>query len=121
VDGGVQMLIDLFGDYPQVRVLDFLIESRSFDYSLTDIARMSEVARPTLYAMIEGLLELGIIKETRKTGNARMFGLNKDDEIVKSLTSFDLELSKILVKKELERQDAESEDVSTEEGAVQKT
>ena len=106
VDGEVYMLMDLFGDYPQVRVLDFLVESRSFDYSLTDIARMSNVARPTLYAMIEDLMELEIIKETRRAGNARMFALNKENAIVKSLTKFDLELSKKLVRKELREQDA---------------
>lgn len=116
------MLTDLFGDYPQVRVLDFLVESRSYDYSLTDIARMSNVARPTLYAMIEDLVELEIIKETRRTGNARMFALNKENAIVKSLTKFDLELSKKLVRKELREQDAgKGEDAPVEEAAVQRT
>lgn len=104
------MLTDLFGDYPQVRVLDFLVESRSFDYSLTDIARMSNVARPTLYAMIEDLVELEVITETRRAGNARMFALNKENAIVKSLTKFDLELSKKLVRKELREQDAGGDD-----------
>ena len=98
------MLTDLFGDYPRVRVLDFLVESRSFDYSITDMARMSNVARPTLYEMIERLLNMGIIKETRRTGNARMFALNKENEVVKSLTRFDLELSKRLVSEALEKQ-----------------
>ncbi len=115
------MLTDLFGDYPQVRVLDFLVESRSFDYSLTDIARMSNVARPTLYAMIEDLVELEIIKETRRAGNARMFALNKDNAIVKSLTKFDLELSKNLVRKELREQDAgKGEKIPAKEGVEQK-
>jgi predicted transcriptional regulator len=104
------MLTDLFGDYPQVRVLDFLIESRSFDYSITDMARMSNVARPTLYELMERLLEMGIIKETRKTGNARMFALDKESPIVKSLAKFDLELSKILVREELQEQESQKEE-----------
>ncbi len=115
------MLTDLFGDYPQVRVLDFLVESRSFDYSITDIARMSNVARPTLYELIEGLLKLGIIKETRKTGNARMFALNKENAIVKSLTKFDLELSKRLVREELEEQESQKKGSRQLEETLQET
>jgi Fe2+ or Zn2+ uptake regulation protein len=99
------MLVDIFGDYPQVKVLDFLIENRDHDYSLSDIARGSNVARPTLYEIVDGLIELGVIEETRRIGNARMFGMNKKSPIVKSLTRFDLELSKKLVRKELTRQD----------------
>jgi predicted transcriptional regulator len=113
------MLTDLFGDYPQVRVLDFLVESRSFDYSITDIARMSNVARPTLYEMIEELLEMGIIEETRRSGNARMFALNKKNDVVKSLSKFDLELSKKLVRKELVRQDTEKENQPLKKEAAQ--
>ncbi|UCD92308.1 MAG: hypothetical protein JSV43_08865 [Methanobacteriota archaeon] len=108
------MLVDIFGDYPQVRVLDFLIENRDYDYSLSDIARGSKVARPTLYEMVDGLLEVGMIEETRKSGNARMFRLSKKNPVVKSLTKFDLELSKKLVKKELERQDVEEEQTSSQ-------
>lgn len=113
------MLTDLFGDYPQVRVLDFLVESRSFDYSITDIARMSNVARPTLYELIERLLKIGIIKETRRTGNARMFTLNKENTIVKSLTKFDLELSKRLVRTELENQESEKRESGQLEESLQ--
>jgi DNA-binding MarR family transcriptional regulator len=115
------MLTELFGNYPQVRVLDFLVESRSFDYSLTDIARMSEVARPTLYAMIEDLVELDVIKETRRAGNARMFALNKGSAVVRSLTKFDLALSKKLVRKELREQDAGGDEAPGEGVVVQKT
>ncbi len=96
------MLVDIFGDYPQVRVLDFLIENRVFDYSLSDIARGSNVARPTLYEMVDGLMEVGIIEEPRKSGNARMFRLKKESPVVQFLTKFDLELSKKMVAKELE-------------------
>jgi DNA-binding Lrp family transcriptional regulator len=108
---GEYMLIDIFGENPQVKVIDFFIENREYDHSLTDIARGSNITRPTLYNIIENLLALKIIRETRKNGNARntrMFKLNNKSTIVQYLSKFDFELSKLLVRKELERQDIEA-------------
>jgi DNA-binding MarR family transcriptional regulator len=101
------MLVDIFGNYPQVRVLDFLIENRNYDHSLTDIARGSNISRPTLYEMINGLIDLGIVQETRRNGNARMFAIDGQHRIVRKLSGFDFELSKKLVRNELARQDSE--------------
>ena len=101
------MLTDIFGENPQVKVIDFFLDNRDYDHSLSDIARGSNVTRPTLYPIIDNLLALKIIQETRKSGNARMFQLNKKSTIVQYLTKFDFELSKLLVRNELERQDTE--------------
>ena len=42
------VLLRTFGDYPLIRILDFLIYSRDFDYPITEIARNSEVNFQTL-------------------------------------------------------------------------
>ena len=102
------MLIDIFGDSPQVKVIDFLLDSQGYDHSLSDIARGAEVTRPTLYKILEELLELEIIKETRKVGNAKLFSLNKGNGIVKILTRFDFELSKKLVRKGIAESESET-------------
>ncbi|TET90877.1 MAG: hypothetical protein E3J35_04355 [Methanomassiliicoccales archaeon] len=113
------MLVDIFGKYPQIRVLDFLIENREYDYSISDIARGSDVGRPTLYEMIDGLIELGVMQETRRNGNARMFATNKNSPLVQYLSRFDFELSKELITKELERQDSEgTASLSPQEEAI---
>ncbi|UCG68525.1 MAG: hypothetical protein JSV09_12045 [Thermoplasmata archaeon] len=101
------MLTDIFGENPQVKVIDFFLDNRDYDHSLSDIARGSNITRPTLYPILENLLELKIIQETRRSGNARMFKLNKKSTIIQYLSKFDFELSKTLVRKELERQDIE--------------
>ncbi len=101
------MLKDIFGENPQIKVIDFFLDNRDYDHSLSDIARGSDITRPTLYSIIDNLLALKIIQETRKSGNARMFQLNKKSTIVQYLTKFDFELSKLLIRHELERQDIE--------------
>ena len=97
------MFVDIFGENPQVKVLDFLIDNRDFDYSLTDIAKGSRVARPTLYKIWKDLIEMGLVKETRRVGNAKMYKLNTESELVKKLTAFDFELSKKIIRKELKK------------------
>ena len=37
------VFVEYFGDYPLIRVLDFLIEGRDMDYSMTEIAKNSGV------------------------------------------------------------------------------
>ena len=40
--------LQVFGDSPMLRVLDFLIVNEDFDYSMTDIASQSGVGYSTL-------------------------------------------------------------------------
>lgn len=101
------MLKDIFGENPQIKVIDFFLDNRDYDHSLSDIARGSDITRPTLYNILENLVALKIIKETRKSGNSRMFELNRKSTIVQYLTKFDFELAKLLVRNELEHQDIE--------------
>ena len=37
------------GDTPKTRVLEFLIEGRELDYSISDIAEGAEIGRTTLF------------------------------------------------------------------------
>ncbi len=34
------VLIEFFGDYPLIKVLDFLVDNRGFDYSKTEISKL---------------------------------------------------------------------------------
>lgn len=42
------LFVEFFGDYPIIRVLDFLIENDVFDYSKKDICRNADVSWNTL-------------------------------------------------------------------------
>lgn len=75
----------VFGDAPHARVLDFLFEERAPDHTITEIARGSGVARPTVYKVVDDLLGEGILSETRIVGNSRFFGLNGRSRAVREL------------------------------------
>lgn len=86
------LFLEVFGDYPQIKVLDFLIENDIFDYSKTQIAELSDVSFNTLETLWNKLLGEDIIKETRKVGNSQMYQLNKENHIVKMLLEIDKKL-----------------------------
>jgi DNA-binding transcriptional ArsR family regulator len=96
------LFIEFFGDYPIIRVLDFLIENEIFDYSKKDIAKYSEVSWNTLEKFFEKLLERGIIVRTRKVGKSQMYKINLENPIVQKLMEIDkrLMLESIPVKTE---------------------
>lgn len=73
------------GDSPVIRVLDFLIEGRGLDYSLTDIAENSKIGWTTLHRIWDNLVKLNIVKHTRKIGKAKLFRLNQENKAVRQL------------------------------------
>ena len=73
------------GDSPVIRVLDFLIEGRGLDYSLTDIAKNSNIGWTTIHRIWNNLLKLKIVRPTREIGRAKLFKLNENNPSVKKL------------------------------------
>ena len=74
------------GDTPKIRVLEFLIEGRELDYSISDIAEGAEIGRTTLFRIWEDLIKTQMITPTRQIGNAKLYKLNLDNIFVKKLT-----------------------------------
>ena len=79
---------ETLGDTPVIRVLDFLIEGRGLDYSLSDIAENSNIGWTTLHRIWGKLLKSGMIKPTREIGRAKLFKLNEENPAVKELIKF---------------------------------
>ncbi len=93
------IFIEYFGNSPMIKVLDFLITARDFDYSMTEIARNSGVGWSAFSVIFKKLLEKNLIKPTRIIGNAKMFKLNTENPAVQKLIKLDKELTKLETKK----------------------
>lgn len=78
---------EALGDTPVIRVIEFLIEGRGLDYSLTDIAENSNVGWTTLHRIWDNLLKFEIVQHTRQIGRAKLFKINEDNISVKHLIS----------------------------------
>lgn len=86
------IFVEFFGDYPVVRVIDFLITFRHFDYNRKDIAKNSGVSWNTLNKAWNGLEKKRIVIKTRKVGKSQMFKLNIENPIVQNLLALDKKL-----------------------------
>ena len=100
------VFVEYFGDYPLIRVLDFLIEGRDMDYSMTEICKNSGVGWTAFSEIWPVLEKKEIVIFTRKIGNAKLFRLNTKNPWVKELIKMDkiitkIETEKLLSKKEV--------------------
>ncbi len=79
------IFIRMFGDTPKVRVLNYLIRVRGMDFSMSDIARNSNVGWATLNRMWNEFIQLNIVIKTRNVGKAKLYVLNESNPAVKEL------------------------------------
>lgn len=73
------------GNHPKIKVLEFLIEGRELDYSVSDIAEGAGIGRTTLFRIWNDFVELGIVKPTRVIGNAKLYKLNLENAFVRKM------------------------------------
>jgi hypothetical protein len=86
--------IEYFGNTPFIKVLDFLIVGRDFDYSLTEIAKGAQVGWTAFSKVWRVFVEKGIVKHTRDIGKARLHKINTDNPLVHKLIKVHWEIIK---------------------------
>jgi len=90
--------VKIMGNTPYIRVMDFLLsEGRTFDYTLTDISKHTNVSWSTLHLVWPSFLKLGIVEKTRTVGRSKLYKLNEDSPLVKILVKCDFLLSKTVM------------------------
>ena len=91
--GKNEMLEDLFGNSALVKVVDFLLENRFWDYTKTDIATNSGISRTQLYRVWDGILENGLVTFSRKIAATTLYKTNLESPIVKDLDRLSLTIA----------------------------
>jgi len=86
--------LQIFGDSPILRTLDFLVVNEDFDYSMTDIANLSGIGYSTLKLFWAKLEREGIVVNTRTVGKAKMYKLNLANPVIKKFRDFYWETTK---------------------------
>ncbi len=82
------IFLQVFGDAPINRVLDFLVVHEEFDYSMKDIAENSGVGYATLKMFWPNLERKGIVALTRTIGKAKLYKLNAANRAVQKFKEF---------------------------------
>lgn len=95
------IFLQTFGDYPLMKILDFLMYSRDFDYPITEIAKNADVNFQTLKKLWPQLLRNKIVMKTRALGGSVLYKLNVDNPVVKKI----IELNNFLCWQKAEEQE----------------
>ncbi|HLC31123.1 MAG TPA: hypothetical protein VJK51_00490 [Candidatus Nanoarchaeia archaeon] len=88
------VLVEVFGNNPTIKVLDFLLTFADFDYPLTEIAKNSGVSYSTLQTFWHKLERNAIVLKTRRVGKSDLYKLNTSNPAVKELIRLDWKLTK---------------------------
>ncbi len=107
------VLSDLFGNCPQVKIVETFAEYYEDTLSGSDIVQMTDVSKATVYSHIDQLLKEGIIKKARKIGRTQLYQLNNKNPKAKII----LMLERFIVAERLEKL-VEKEPVTVASGFV---
>lgn len=86
----------VFGRNAQLVVLEYLIRTRGTTTYLSGIAEETGLSHSSVARVIEPLLKLDMVKESRLGKQIRTFTLNEDSEIIRLLIRFYGDLEKIM-------------------------
>jgi len=88
------LFLKQFGDTPQLRVIDFLIDNHMFDFPMTEMARGSNVSYNSIKLFFPTFIKSGMVIKTRRIGKSDYYKLNLDNLFVKNLIKLDWNLVK---------------------------
>ncbi len=81
-------LKELFGDTPQVRLLEVLIQQKDTTMHLSMLARRAKVSVSSVERCLLPLIKMGIVSDIRFFRRRRILHLNPKHPVAKLLVSF---------------------------------
>ena len=76
------------------RILDHMVTMKDYDYSISDIAKISGVGFKTTLSIVHKLENQEVLTRTRNVGNAILYKLNPDSAQSKSISKLAFEIAK---------------------------
>jgi DNA-binding transcriptional ArsR family regulator len=98
------LLLRCLGNSPTLRIIDYFLNNRLFDYTKNEIIENLEMGRVTFFKYWKELEQLGVVKVTRRIGKSKLYKLNEENEIVQKLIALDSTLCKKVMEKAVEEE-----------------
>lgn len=70
------------------RILDFLILNQQFDYTASEMGKITRVPSHTIQRVLPHLVEKDLVKETRKVGNTKTYIFNTQSKLAEGLRHY---------------------------------
>jgi len=94
------LLLNLTGELPLFKIIDFLIENKGLQFTKSDIAEGGNISRSSLFNYWPEIEATGIVKVVRQFGKTKLYTLNTKNLITKKI----LDLEKALISQALEKE-----------------
>lgn len=98
---GPSRFLEIMGDSPRNRILDFLLGEITYDFTLKEIAAKSKVGYATIKRIWNHFVKAKLVKPTRRIGKAVFYTYNKEGGSGKALRKFYLDIIFREVEKEV--------------------
>ena len=97
---GPSKFLEVLGDSPRNRILDFLLGEVNYDFTLKEMATKSKVGYATIKRIWGDFVKSGLVKSTRRIWKSVLYTYNKESNTGKALRKFYLEIVFSEAKKE---------------------
>src|SRR3989338_8215590 len=87
------LLLNLTGEMPLFKIIDFLLKNKGMDFSKSDISKGAEISRASLFNYWNEVEKHGIVKVTRSFGKTKLYTLNVKNPVTQKI----IELEKTLI------------------------
>ena len=93
------LLLNLTGEVPLFKIIDFLLENKGMDFSKSNISKGAGISRASLFNYWNEIEKHGIVKVTRSFGKTKLYALNITNPVAQKI----MELEKTLIAETLNR------------------
>lgn len=87
------LIIRFFGRTPELRLIDFFMDNPNNDYTRQEIMEAIGMTKGTIGEKLPFLESSGVVDVTRKIGKAKLYQLNRENDLVQNLRAMELTLS----------------------------
>lgn len=75
----------ILGSSPTVKLWEFLLLGRNYEYNIKDLAKGSHISRPTCYAELKALMGKKVVIKGGKYKGKQLYKLNQQSSTVKAM------------------------------------
>lgn len=83
----------VFGYSPQMRIVNYLLDFPTNDFTKKEMIEALGMSKQTFYKYFDYLEDSGMVKVSRTIGKARLYKIDRSNQMVKTMTEFESKLS----------------------------
>ena len=87
------MLVMFLGKYPEIRIIDFFLNSPFNFFTTKEIIEEVGMSYTTFYKIWKKFIDFGVVKITKKIGKIKLYQLDRENPIVVKI----LEMERLLI------------------------